>query len=76
MIKAKLFFGVVLLSLVTLSAGACAGTMPTPSPEPVPTPSYGSVRVYVTDAPPRDEVTSIMVTVAEVQVHKAVAEQE
>jgi len=76
MIKAKLFFGVVLLSLVTLSAGACAGTMPTPSPEPVPTPPYGSVRVYVTDAPPRDEVTGIMVTVAEVQVHKAVAEQE
>jgi len=32
--------------------------------------------VYVTDAPPRHEVTSIMVTVSEVRIHKAVAEQE
>jgi inhibitor of cysteine peptidase len=32
--------------------------------------------VYVTDAPPDEEVTSIMVTVAEVQVHKSAAGQE
>jgi len=32
--------------------------------------------VYVTDAPPSDEVTGIEVTVAEVKVHKALAEQE
>jgi hypothetical protein len=40
--------------------------------------SMGRIEVRVTDAPPREEVTSIMVTVAEnsVQVHKAVAEQE
>ena len=36
------------------------------------------IEVRVTDAPPREEVTGILVTVAEnsVQVHKAVAEQE
>ena len=40
--------------------------------------SMGRIEVRVTDAPPREEVTSILVTVAEdsVQVHKAVAEQE
>jgi PBP1b-binding outer membrane lipoprotein LpoB len=40
--------------------------------------SMGRIEVRVTDAPPRDEVTSILVTVAKnsVQVHKAVAEQE
>jgi hypothetical protein len=38
----------------------------------------GRIEVRVTDAPPREEVTSILVTVAEnsVQIHKAVAEQE
>ena len=50
---------------------------PTPTTSPAPSPALnGSLTVYVTDAPPRDEVTSIMVTVSEVQVHKAVAEQE
>jgi len=48
---------------------------PAPAPTPVPAPS-GAVQVYVTDAPPRDEVKSIMVTVSEVKIHKAVAEQE
>jgi hypothetical protein len=40
--------------------------------------SMGRIEVHVTDAPPHDEITSILVTVAEnsVQVHKAVAEQE
>jgi len=43
----------------------------------MPTPTLtGIVEVHVTDAPPRDEVTSINVTISEVQVHKAVAEQE
>jgi len=55
--------------------------VPPPTPVPVPTPSpapalSGTVQVYVTDAPPRDEVTSIMVTVSEVKIHKAAAEQE
>ena len=32
--------------------------------------------MYVTDAPPRDEVTGVMVTVSEIQIHRAVAEQD
>lgn len=55
--------------------------IPSPAPVPAPTPTpaptlTGNVEVYVTDAPPGDNVTSIMVTVSEVQIHKAVAEQE
>ena len=40
--------------------------------------SMGRIEVRVTDAPPREEVTGILVTVAEgsVEVHRAVAEQE
>ena len=48
---------------------------PAPVPSPVPAPS-GTLKLYVTDAPPDKEVTSIMVTVSEVRIHKAVAEQE
>jgi len=56
-------------------ASACAPQ--TPSPVPVPTADIsGTLQVYVTDAPPREEVTSIMVTISEVQVHIAEAEQE
>ena len=36
----------------------------------------GTLQIMVTDAPPEEEVTSIMVTVEIVEVHKAVAEQE
>ena len=36
----------------------------------------GTLQVIVTDAPPEEEVTSIMVTVESVEVHKAVAGQE
>ncbi len=80
--------GIIALLAVACGQAAPAPTpvptsTPTPSPSPTPTPSptpspvlSGSLTVYVTDAPPRDEVTSIMVTVSEVQVHKAVAEQE
>ena len=39
-------------------------------------PVTGTVEVHVTDAPPRDDVTSIVVTVSDVSIHKAVAEQE
>lgn len=53
------------LSLVVLLAGGCAKA-------PVAT---GTVEVRVTDAPRSDNVTSIMVTVSEVAIHRAVAEQ-
>jgi len=54
---------------------------PKPAPSPIPTPTpfpatSGTLQVYVTDAPPREHVTSIMVTVSEVKVHKASTEQE
>ena len=50
---------------------------PDGTPQPAPAPAAnGILQVYVTDAPPRNEVTSIMLTVEEVQIHKALAEQE
>ena len=86
MVKARLLIGLVLLSVLALLFGACAPQpspapppipAPSPAPTPTPTPSLsGTVEVYVTDAPPRDEVTSINVTVSKVEIHKAVAEQE
>lgn len=39
-------------------------------------PVTGIIEVRVTDAPPREQVTSIEVTVSNVRIHKAVAEQE
>jgi len=36
----------------------------------------GTLQILVTDAPPEEEVTSIMVTVESVEVHKAAAQQE
>jgi len=59
--------------------GTGESPMPDESVEPTEAAlSMGRIEVRVTDAPPREEVTSILVTVAEnsVQVHKAVAEQE
>jgi len=75
MLKPKLHLIIAILGILAVAGGACAQPSPTPTPAPTPTPS-GTLQVYVTDAPPHDEVTGIMVTVAEVQVHKAVAEQE
>ena len=36
----------------------------------------GSIEIRVTDAPPQEDVTSIMVTISKIEIHKAVAEQE
>ena len=44
------------------------------APEPVQ--AKGTLQIMVTDAPPEEEVTSIMVTVESVEVHKAAAQQE
>ena len=87
MFKYKTYLAVAILSMLALVAGACAQPAPTPVPTPTPTPTpvpvptptpaiTGTLKVYVTDAPPREEVTGIMVTISEVQVHKALAEQE
>ena len=53
------------LSLVVLLVGGCAPTAA----------ATGAVEVRVTDAPRSDNVTSIMVTVSEVAIHRAAAEQ-
>jgi len=53
------------LSLVVLLVGGCAPTAA----------ATGIVEVRVTDAPRSDNVTSIMVTVSEVAIHRAAAEQ-
>ena len=86
--KVKIVAVITLLSILALLFGACAPipapspaptTPPSPSPVPSPTPTpthSGTLQLYVTDAPPREQVTSIMVTVSEVQVHMAEAEQE
>lgn len=74
----------VVFTLVTvLLAGCAVPQTPTPAPAPAagaqppgPVVSTGTIEVRVTDAPPRDEVTSIMVTVSTVEIHKAAAEQE
>ena len=87
MLKLKWYILPAIIGMLALFFGACAQPAPTPTPisppAPSPTPSplpapasVGSLNIYVTDAPPREEVTSIMVTVSEIQVHKAVAEQE
>jgi len=57
----------VLATLAMLVVGCAA---------PGTTEAKGTLQVMVTDAPPEEEVTSIMVTVESVAVHKAVAEQE
>jgi len=85
MFKARFLTAVATLGMVAILAGACVQPAPTPTPVPTPIPSpaptpepaiSGILNVYVTDAPPREQVTSIMVTVTAVQVHKALAEQE
>jgi len=55
----------LIISLLTILVGGCA-----------PPTGSGTLNVYVTDAPPREEVASIVVMLSEVQLHKAVAEQE
>lgn len=69
MLKLKWYLVPAIPVIVALVVGACVKTTPTLA-------TQGTISVYVTDAPPREEVTSIMVTISEIQVHRAVAEQE
>ncbi len=78
------FVFITVLAIATMLVAGCAvpgapGPAPTPgptTPPPAPELSTGTIEIHVTDAPPREEVTSIMVTVSSVEIHKAVAEQE
>ncbi|MQY58033.1 MAG: DUF4382 domain-containing protein [Clostridia bacterium] len=63
--RARLLISVLIISLLTILVVGCA-----------PPAGSGTLNVYVTDAPPREEVASIVIMLSEVQVHKAVAEQE
>ena len=56
------------LAMIVSLVGSCA------TPETAQ--ATGTLQIMVTDAPPEQEVTSIMVTVESVEVHKAAAEQE
>jgi len=70
---AKPYIVFTIIGILALLAGACAQ----PSSIPTPTPAQsGAVEVYVTDAPPRYEVKSILITVSKLEIHKAGAEQE
>jgi len=72
MFKIRLFMGAVVLMTMTLVLGGC--TPPQPCAEPQT--EKGTLQVFVTDARSRDEVTGIVITVSEVQVHKTSTEQE
>ncbi len=76
--KLSILFGMALVIILALSSIGCA-TASTPTLEPADesesTPT-GIVKINVTDAPAREEVTSIMVTISEVSIHMAGAVQE
>jgi hypothetical protein len=78
---------IVLAVTATLLAG-CAAPSSSPSATPTatlnakvqttatPISNTGRVEVRVTDAPPKEEVTSVMVTVESVEIHQAGTDQE
>lgn len=66
--------GVLIVAI--LAALAMVITMVGGYPAPETAQARGTLQIMVTDAPPEEEVTSIMVTVESVEVHKAAAEQE
>ncbi len=80
MIKTKLFAGVLLISVLSLLFGACVSPTPSLTPtsplSPAPQSALGNVAVYVTDAPPEKEVTAVLLTISQLEIHKAVTEQE
>jgi hypothetical protein len=59
--KGKFILGLVILSMVTLLFGACAGPA---------TAGTGTMQVYVTDAPPKG-VTAVEIKASNVEVHKS-----
>jgi hypothetical protein len=60
----------------TVAALAMVLTMVGGQAAPETAQATGTLQIMVTDAPPEEEVTSIMVTVESVEVHKATAAQE
>jgi hypothetical protein len=66
--------GVLIVTIVAALAMVVMLVGGYPAPETAQ--AKGILQIMVTDAPPEEEVTSIMVTVESVEVHKAAAEQE
>ena len=66
--------GVLIVTIVAALAMVVMMVGGYPAPETAQ--AKGILQIMVTDAPPEEEVTSIMVTVESVLVHKAAAEQE
>ena len=71
MLKSKLYLLITLLSVLALLVTACVQPVPPEKPE-----GDGTIIIYVTDVPPDEAVSNIMVTLSEVQVYKESAEQE
>lgn len=66
--------GVLIVAIVAAVAMVVMLVGGYPAPETAQ--AKGTLQIMVTDAPPEEEVTSIMVTVESVEVHKAAAQQE
>ena len=66
--------GVIFITIVAILGILAVLLINYAAPEPVQ--AKGTLQIMVTDAPPEEEVTSIMVTVESVEVHKAAAQQE
>ena len=66
--------GVLIVAIVVAVAMVVMLVGGYPAPETAQ--AKGTLQIMVTDAPPEEEVTSIMVTVESVEVHKAAAGQE
>ncbi|MFC2005437.1 DUF4382 domain-containing protein [Chloroflexota bacterium] len=71
MFKSKLYLITMILVILALATGACIQPTPPVVPE-----GNGTISVYVTDDPADGEVTGIVVTLSEVQVHMVLFEQE
>ena len=70
-----IYLMVTIFAILATVLSACAIVGPT-SPSADQSGNTGTVQMWVTDAPRSDNVTEIWVTVKEVKIHKAVAEQE
>jgi hypothetical protein len=66
--------GILMVAIVAVVAMVVMLVGGYPTPET--TQAKGTLQIMVTDAPPEEEVTSIMVTVESVEVHKSAAQQE
>ena len=72
MVKTKVAVGITILGMMAVLFGGCVPSEPLPESQP----GFGTVEVYVTDAPPDRDVTAVLLTVSSLKIHKASAEHE